>query len=118
MVVEVEDMEVVATVETAEVVAATVAGGVVDMVEVATVETAEVVVDMGVVAMEVRYCYYNNYNKTYIVRLHRFLKWLVDVDLFQVVAVDMVEEATEAAANLPITACDSNLKHFSTFILF
>ena len=69
-------MEVVATVETAEVVAATVAGGVVgvDMVEVATVETAEVVVDMGVVAMEVRYCYYKNYNKTYIVRLHRFLK--------------------------------------------
>ena len=53
---EVEDMEVVATVETAEVVAATVAGGVVDMVEVATVETAEEVVDMGVVAMEVRYC--------------------------------------------------------------
>ena len=54
---------------------------------VATVETAEVVVDTGVVAMEV-------------------------------MAVNMVEEATEAAANLPITACDSNLKHFSTFILF
>ena len=36
----------------------------------------------------------------------------------EVMAVNMVEEATEAAANLPITACDSNLKHFSTFILF